>query len=126
MTYFSVSSSIGKSGKVFDLVALHDQRAGLAFERAQAGEERLLPGAGGAVDRDVDALAGGDFLDFFEHVGLLDVDDDVGAELLRDLETPRVFRGAADDDQIGAGLFRGDDLAQTLLARALESSTFEP
>ena len=76
----------------FAHLALHHDGAGLALERLDAEQDRDRAGAGGAVERHVDALAAGDLHDARERVLLADVDDVVGAELLRHLHAAPVLR----------------------------------
>src|SRR5215470_12134778 len=98
-------------------LALHHDGAGLALERLHAEQDGDGAGAGGAVERDVDALAAGDLHDARQRVLLLHVDHVVGAELLGDLEPGAVLGGAGDDDERGAGLLADHRLRQALLAR---------
>ena len=85
---FTVNFSSGKFGNCRQL-ALHHDDAALALERLDAEQDRDGAGAGGAVERDVDALAAGDLHDARERVFLLHVDDVIGAELLGDLHAAR-------------------------------------
>src|ERR1044071_1478 len=100
-------------------LALRHDDAGLALERLDAKQDRDGAGAGGAVERHVDALAAGDFHDAGERVFLVHVDDMVGAEFLGDLEPRLVLRCAGDDDERRAGLLADHGLRQALLARPL-------
>src|SRR5262249_10521127 len=88
--------------------ALNHDGAALALERFQAEQDRDGSGAGGAVERHVHALAGGDLHDARERILVLDVDDEVGAELFRDRHARAVFGRAGDDDERGAGLLADD------------------
>ena len=90
------------------------------LERLDGEQHRNRSGTGGAVERDVDALAAGDFHDALQRVFLLHVDDVVGAELFGDVHTRFVLGRAGDDDQRGAGLLADHGLRQALLARALD------
>src|SRR5262249_28450796 len=87
----------------FRQLALHHDGAALALERLDAEQDRNRSGAGGAIERDIDALAAGDLHDALERILLVDVDHVVGAELLGDLKAGAVLRRAGDDDERGAG-----------------------
>src|SRR5436190_14271522 len=67
--------------------ALRHDDAGLALERLDAEQDRNGTGAGGAVERHVNALAAGDLHDAGERVFLGHVDDVIGTELLGDFES---------------------------------------
>jgi hypothetical protein len=60
-------------GELLHLALDHDGSP-LALERFDAEQNRNRPGAGGAIERHVDALAAGDLHDARERVLLLDVD----------------------------------------------------
>src|SRR5262249_15450273 len=106
-------------GELLHLALDHDGST-LALERFDAEQNRNRPGAGGAIERHVDALAARDLHDARERIFLLDVDGEVGAELPRDLHAHAVLGGAGDDDERGARLFADHRLREPLLARALD------
>src|SRR5262245_16821796 len=82
-------------GELLHLALDHDGST-LALERFDAEQNRNRPGAGGAIERHVDALAARDLHDARERIFLLDVDGEVGAELPRDLHAHAVLGGAGD------------------------------
>ena len=65
----------------FAYITLHQKGAALALERLDPEQGRDGAGPGGAVERHVHALAGGDAADRLEQILLIDVDDVVGPEL---------------------------------------------
>src|SRR6516162_2931668 len=77
-------------GELLHLALNHDGAA-LALERFHAEQDRDGSGAGGAVERHVHALAGGDLHDACERILLLDVDGEVGAEFSGDRHARAVF-----------------------------------
>src|SRR6516162_924607 len=101
-------------------LALSDDHPSFAFERLDAEQHRNGAGAGGAVERDVDAFAAGNRHDAGERILPVDVDDVIGAKLLGDVKPRFVLRGTGDDDQRGTGLFADHGLRQPLLAGALD------
>src|SRR6516162_11423203 len=105
-------------GELLHFTLNHDGAA-LALERFDAEQDRNGSGAGGAIERHVHALAGGDLRDAPERILVLDVDGEVGAELSRDLHARAVFGRAGDDDERGARLLADHRLRQPLLAGAL-------
>src|SRR5581483_4694328 len=100
-------------------LALYHDRPAFALQRLDAEQDRDGAGAGGAIERDVDAFAVGDFLNARQRVFLLHVDDVIRAELFGDFQARAVLRRAGDDDERCARLFTDHRLRQPLLARAL-------
>src|SRR5262245_44413089 len=100
-------------------LALHHDRAAFALERFHPEQDRDGARAGGAVERDVDALASGDLHDARERILLLDVDGEIGAERLGHLHAAAILGRASDDDERGTRLLADHGLRQSLLARAL-------
>ena len=71
----------------------------LRFKRFDAEQDRDRPGARGAVERDVHALAAGDRHDACERVFRLDIDHVVGAQGFGHFHPRAVLGRAGDDDQ---------------------------
>src|SRR5580693_1242694 len=67
-------------------------------KRFDAEQDRNGTGAGGAIERNIDALAAGDSRDARERVFLLHIDDVIGAEFLRDVHARSVLGRAGDDN----------------------------
>src|SRR5437588_6091671 len=85
-------------------LALHHDGAALALECFDAEEDRNGAGAGGAVERHVDAFAASDFHDARERIFLLHVDHVLGAQFFGDLHPRAVLRRSGDDDEGSARL----------------------
>src|SRR6516165_8276411 len=67
-------------------LALRYDQAAFALERLDAEQHRNRAGAGGAVERDIDAFAAGDRHDTGQRILFVDVDDVIGSELLSDVK----------------------------------------
>ena len=102
------------------LVALDHERPSPALHGLHAKVYRRRAGPRRAVDGDIHAHPARDLLDALERVLLEHVDHVVGAQGLGDLHPLGVARGARDDDEVCARLLGDDQVAEALLAGALD------
>ncbi len=116
---FTVTFSSGKFGKSFHLALYHD-RAGLALQRFDAEQDRVVPAP--AVQSSATSTPLPPVISMMRASGssLLHVDHVVGAQRLGDFHPRAILGRAGDDDERGAGLLADHGLRQPLLAGPLD------